>query len=480
MCNVLKPKFVFMKIRTFIKSVFMKFLAGIHILIFFNISSYAQVTNLVLNPGFEEYKVCPESHNPENQSHLIIPGWTYPTFAAPDYFNRCNTHDVGVPENFAGTSQPKTGDGYVGAILSGTDEGRREYIQGELKKPMEAGKKYCVTYYYRLASGSRFAVDQLSVYFARDKILKDGIVALGVKPQLNNVDGLFLDNVEDWEQICYVYTAEGSEKHFIIGNFKNYDNTNYVVTDKNIVNLRNKAYAYYFFDDVVISPLENCNDCPCVLHDFESRIIDTSYTGGRDPVTGEARRIINDGYIKIGMLGGTPPYKVTWNDNRTGPELRNLPAGVYTYVASDDNNCKSSGTITFVEPKIVMDEFVEGLKNIEEGSAIVLENIFFEFDKTELLPESYIELDKIADFMIENNINRIEISGHTDSEGSDTYNQKLSEGRAKAVVDYLISRGVHPVSMEAVGYGKTKPIDTNLTEKGRAKNRRVEFMLVKR
>ncbi len=469
-----------MKIRTSFKAVLMKFLIGIPVVIIFNLCSYSQVKNLVYNPGFEEYKKCPESHNPENQSHEVIPGWSYPTFAAPDYFNRCSPNDAGVPRNFAGTSEPKTGDGYVGAILSGTFEGRREYIQGNLSKPMEAGKKYCVTFYYRLASGSRFAVDQLSVYFADKRILKDGIVALGVKPQLNNVDGLFLDNVEDWEQICYVYTAAGNEKHFIIGNFKNYNNTNYVVTDKNIVNLRNKAYAYYYFDDVVISPLENCIDCPCVLHDFESRIVDTSYTGGRDPITGETRRIVNDGYIKIGIIGGTPPYKVSWSNNSTGAELRNLPAGVYKYIASDDNNCLSTGTVTFVEPKIIRDEFVEGLKNIEEGSAIVLENIFFEFDKTELLPESYVELDKITDFMIENNITRIEISGHTDSEGSDSYNQKLSEGRAKAVVDYLISRGVHPVSMEAVGYGKSRPIDTNLTDEGQAKNRRVEFMLVKR
>ena len=458
----------------------MKLLTCILLLVFAGLYSYTQDKNLVLNPGFEKYKVCPESHNPENQSHEIIPGWTYPTFAAPDYFSRCSPHDAGVPVNFAGTSEPHTGDGYIGAILSGTFEGRREYIQGELKNTMEAGKKYCVKFYYRLASGSRFAVDQLSVYFTGDKILKDGIVALGVKPQLNNTDGLFLDNVEDWEQICYVYTAEGNEKYFIIGNFRNYDNTNYVVTDKNIVNLRNKAYAYYYFDDVEIYPLDNCKDCPCVQHDFESRIVDTFYTGGRDPVTGQVKRIINDGYIKIGMLGGTPPYKVTWSNNSTGTELRNLPGGIYTYMASDNYNCLSTGTVTFVEPLIVRDEFVEGLKNIEEGSAIVLENIFFEFNKTELLPESYIELDKIAAFMIENNINRIEISGHTDSEGSDAYNQKLSEGRAKAVVDYLISRGVHPVSMEAAGYGKTRPVDTNLTEEGRAKNRRVEFMLVKR
>lgn len=469
-----------MRAKSLYKTVFIKTVAAVQIVIFLTVSTYSQDKNLVRNYSFEEYKGCPESHNPENKSHMIIPGWTYPTFAAPDYFNRCSPHDAGVPGNFAGTSEPRTGDGYLGAILSGTYEGRREYFQGELKKAMEAGEKYCVTLYYRLASGSRFAVDQISVSFSEKKILKEGIVALGGKPALNNIDGLFLDNVEDWERMCYVYIAKGNEKYFIIGNFKNYENTNYVVTDKNIVNLRNKAYAYYYFDDIVIKHLDDCNACPCVQHDFETRIISTSYTGGRDPITGKVRKIIDDGYIKIGILGGTPPYKVKWNTSRTGTELRNLPGGVHTYTASDDNNCISTGSVTFTEPVIIKDEFAEGLKNIEEGSAIVLENIFFEFGKTELLPESYAELNKVSSFMTENNIKKIEISGHTDSEGSDSYNQKLSEGRAKAVVDYLISTGVHPVSMESVGYGESRPIDSNLTEEGRAQNRRVEFMLVKR
>lgn len=469
-----------MKAKSLYKTAFMRFVIAVQVIVLTGFIVYSQDKNLVVNYSFEDYADCPKSHNEENQSHKIIPGWTYPTFAAPDYFNRCSPADAGVPRNFAGTSEPKTGDGYVGAILSGTFEGRREYFQGELKKPLTAGEKYCVTFYYRLASGSRFAVDQLSVYFIEKKILKEGIVALGGKPQLNNIDGLFLDNIEGWEQKCYVYTAKGNEKYFIIGNFKNYQNTNYVVTDKNIVNLRNKAYAYYYFDDIVVRHLEDCNACPCVQHDFESRIISTSYTGGKDPLTGKVKKIINDGYIRIGILGGTPPYKVKWNNNRTGTELKNLAAGIHTYTASDANNCLSSGTVTFIEPEMVKDEFEEGLKNIEEGSAIVLENIFFEFGKTDLLPESFIELDKVSRFMRENNIKRIEISGHTDSEGSAAYNQKLSEGRAKAVVDYLVSTGVHPVSMVAVGYGKTRPIDTNLTDEGRAINRRVEFMLVKR
>ncbi len=439
-----------------------------------------QSRNLVLNPGFERYEECPKSHNPENQSHKLVPGWSYPTYAAPDYFNKCASTDAGVPQNFAGTSEPKEGKGYVGAILTGTEESRREYIQGELSEPMIAGKKYCVTFYYRLASGSRLAVDQLSVYFSNGEVKTEGTDALKIKPQITTTEGLFLDNVENWEQLCRVYEAKGGEKFFIIGNFKDYENTNYVVTDKNVVNLRNKAYAYYYFDEVVISPLDNCINCPCVLHDFEAQIVDTSYTGGQDPITGEVKRIVNDGYIKIAMIGGEPPYKVDWNNNMAGAELKNLPGGTYTYIASDINNCKATGTIIFTQPEIIVDKFEDGLKNIEEGSSIVLENIFFEFNKTDLLPVSYAELDKVASFMLENNIRKIEISGHTDSEGSEAYNQRLSEGRARAVVQYLISKGIDPMRMDAVGYGESRPIDTNFTEEGRAQNRRVEFTLIKR
>ena len=129
---------------------------------------------------------------------------------------------------------------------------------------------------------------------------------------------------------------------------------------------------------------------------------------------------------------------------------------------------------------IVKDEFLEGLKAIDEGSAVVLENIFFEFNKTDLLPASYAELDKVVQFMLEENIKLIEISGHTDSEGSDAYNQKLSEGRAASVVTYLASQGVKPERMRAVGYGESRPVDTNKTEEGRAQNRRVEFTLIKK
>lgn len=450
------------------------------ILLFFMIQVKAQEKNLVQNPGFEKFEKCPQDYTPENLTHKLVPGWTYPTRATPDYFNRCSPRNVGVPKNFAGVSEPHGGDGYVGAILSGTEESYREYIQGTLAVPLIKGQQYCVRFYYKLASYSRFAVDQMSVYFSDVEIKNDINVNLAYTPQITNKVGLFLDNIDEWEEFCTVYTASGYERFMVVGNFRNYDQTNYVVTDKNVVNLRNKAYAYYFFDDFSVSPLENCLDCPCVKHDFESRIIEARYSGGLDPVTGKVKRIVNDGMIRVGLLGGSPPYSVAWNNRMTGNELKNLPAGTYIYRASDKFNCRSSDTVVFVEPVIEKDDFLEGLKAIDEGAAVVLENIFFEFNKTVLLPASYAELNKVVQFMLEEDIDLIEISGHTDNEGSDAYNQKLSEGRAAEVINYLASQGINRDRLRSVGYGESRPVETNASEEGRARNRRVEFLLIKK
>ena len=462
----------------FYKTALISFLLGS-----FTLFLQAQSENLVENYSFEEYKDCPQTYTPQDRSHKLVLGWTYPTLATPDYFNKCaplRTEGVGVPKNFAGESMPKTGNAYAGAILSGTDDGYREYLQGTLKEPLIAGKKYCVNFSFKLASYSKFAVDQLSLFFSETEIRNDLMVNLPYKPQINNTEGLFLDNIDDWEEMCTVYEATGNEKYFIIGNFQSYDNTNYVATDKNMKNLMNKEYAYYYFDDIIIRPLDNCTDCPCVHHDFEAEVIDSSYTGGFNPLTGTVPKKLNDGHIKVAMVGGTPPYRVEWSNGMKGNEIKGLPAGNYSYIAYDAFNCQSKGKVVFTEPEVLFDEFEEGLQNIEEGQSIVLKNIFFEFNKTTLLPESYPELNKVASYIKEKNIQLIEIGGHTDSEGSESYNQKLSEGRAKSVVDYLISQGIPPERMQSKGYGELKPIDTNRTNEGRAINRRVEFTLLKK
>lgn len=118
------------------------------------------------------------------------------------------------------------------------------------------------------------------------------------------------------------------------------------------------------------------------------------------------------------------------------------------------------------------------LKKIEVGVTVRLKNIYFDFDKTTLKPESFIELDKVVDLLKTNPSVEIEISGHTDSKGSDDYNLNLSQGRSQSVVDYLISQGIESYRLSAHGYGETNPIDTNDTEEGRANNRRVEFTVL--
>jgi outer membrane protein OmpA-like peptidoglycan-associated protein len=118
------------------------------------------------------------------------------------------------------------------------------------------------------------------------------------------------------------------------------------------------------------------------------------------------------------------------------------------------------------------------LEKIEVGTKVVLENIYFETAKAVLKPESYTQLDQVIELLENNETLRMEISGHTDNVGSLRVNTKLSEERAKAVVDYLVSNGISEDRLEWKGYAYTRPIAPNDTEEGRAKNRRVEFEIL--
>ncbi|MBL7851884.1 MAG: OmpA family protein [Cyclobacteriaceae bacterium] len=120
------------------------------------------------------------------------------------------------------------------------------------------------------------------------------------------------------------------------------------------------------------------------------------------------------------------------------------------------------------------------LAPIEVGLTVRLKNIYFDFNKTTLKPESFVELNKVVDFLQSNPTVEIEIAGHTDSKGTDEYNNTLSQGRSQAVVDYLVSQGIDAVRLTARGYGESKPIDTNDTPEGQANNRRVEFTVLKK
>jgi len=118
------------------------------------------------------------------------------------------------------------------------------------------------------------------------------------------------------------------------------------------------------------------------------------------------------------------------------------------------------------------------LKNVAVGSIIVLKNIFFDFDKATLRPESTNELERLIKLLNDLPTLKIEISSHTDSKGSDSYNMTLSQARSESVVGYLIGHGISKDRLVAQGYGETKPVATNETDEGRQNNRRSEFKIL--
>jgi outer membrane protein OmpA-like peptidoglycan-associated protein len=109
---------------------------------------------------------------------------------------------------------------------------------------------------------------------------------------------------------------------------------------------------------------------------------------------------------------------------------------------------------------------------------VINEKIMFDFDKATIKPESHDLLNEVVSVIKENpHIRKISIEGHTDSDGSDKYNQKLSEGRANAVKEYLVEHGTADGMLTSKGWGESKPIADNDTPEGKEKNRRVEFLI---
>jgi len=120
------------------------------------------------------------------------------------------------------------------------------------------------------------------------------------------------------------------------------------------------------------------------------------------------------------------------------------------------------------------------LMGLEIGNKVVLNNIFFDYNKSSIKSTSLPELQRLVDLLITEMSVKIEISGHTDNIGSKPYNQKLSEERAKSVVDFLIELGISPERLKYVGYGLDNPIADNSKEEGRKQNRRTEFSIIEK
>ncbi|MDD3876730.1 MAG: OmpA family protein [Bacteroidales bacterium] len=172
---------------------------------------------------------------------------------------------------------------------------------------------------------------------------------------------------------------------------------------------------------------------------------------------------------------------VFYSNSLTGKFLVSLPSGINYGIA-----VRAEGYLFHSEnfdlPELSDYQLVDKdimLKNIAIGSKIVLRNIFFDSGQSRLRPESTTELNRLFDLMQDIPNLTIEISGHTDNVGGESFNIRLSEERATAVVNFLVQKGINRSRLIAKGYGPNRPMTSNDSAEGRQMNRRTEFEIIR-
>lgn len=184
---------------------------------------------------------------------------------------------------------------------------------------------------------------------------------------------------------------------------------------------------------------------------------------------------------------GTAQTLVTASTRKNGSALVCLPAGRrymlnvsrpgYVFYSENFNLTGDAG---LDEPFQVTAELLPVPaedKPESAGKPVVLRNVFFDTGSATLKPESRTELDRLMRLLQEQPGMRIQINGHTDSQGDDALNLSLSEDRAKAVYEYLVQKGISADRLRYKGFGESRPVDSNDTEAGRSRNRRTEFVI---
>lgn len=351
--------------------------------------------NMVYNPSFEEYSICPQRIDAIGIMEGVD-AWWQPTRGSSDYFNPCGGRECLTPRNKMGNQPPHSGEAYCGIYCS--KENYREYLQTELKEPLVAGRKYHVSYWVSLAEKSPYAVATLGALFTTDRVTdttwrilmnrevlslegnQQQVIATYYKPQVMSSRDSLLASMTEWQQVSGDFVAKGGEKYLTIGNFNSFNHSNvHDIGNSNAI----LQGAYYYIDDVSVT----CLDC------------------GEQPA-----------------------------------------------------------------PIVVVD-------TPKKGDVVEMEGVLFEVDKSDLLPQSYNVLRRLIEYLEANPSVKIELRGHTDNQGTLEHNRRLSENRAKAVMEYLVAHGIDRRRLSWKGFGKSRPVDTNDTPEGRQHNRRVEYLI---
>ena len=228
-------------------------------------------------------------------------------------------------------------------------------------------------------------------------------------------------------------------------------------------------------------------ECSQPIHGM-SNIDVTLYEGSKNAIANTKTN--SQGKFEFINLPPNSNYQIRLdaNSNEIYAEMLMIDDNGKPFMTSNSKNMDKNGFFKFeklpfiseLELTLIMEDDIEltDFSNLTIGNSTTLNNIHFESGKSELLSRSFRELNRLVETLKQNSSTKIEIQGHTDNTGNSSSNKILSENRAKTVVSYLISNGIEKNRLTFSGLGDSNPVGDNLTESGRQKNRRVEFVVV--
>lgn len=338
-----------------------------------------------------------------------------------------------------------------------------EYLHVKLLEPLEKGEKYRLEVNARLmrtkSNGAQLQ-RYIGVYFGNEKLSTHVPGDLFFEPQVN----LRLPEGDkyEWFQMVDTFTAKGGETHFTMG---------YFPKTQWIENLEKKQEA--FMQDIEYS---------YKMEQRKKEMAEEKAWLYMSPKDQEAylkeKKKLDKKNRKKGIVADKKSTRVDYgrpNKGRDYSQPVDFTPQHFAVRYYFDDLCLAKIPIDEIEATCRPTNLPE---TIAEGKTINLRNVFFKTDSATLMAESTFQLEALLKLMNDHPKMRIEIRGYTDNVGDDNYNLKLSSRRAEAVTLWLISNGIGQDRLVFKGFGEKDNIETNETEAGRARNRRVTFYIL--
>lgn len=412
-------------------------------LLFINYALLAQNEhNLVPNPSFEEM----EGKLKDPGSVFLATPWRSVNLNQVDlYSSTAKDPTLSVPENKYGEEKPKTGTNYAGVSFFGyRGKAPRTYLGVELLKELKEGEQYCVKFHISMSDRSKYAVNNIGLFFSFEPIDETGDANIYLDPDIISVTNRVYNKQFSWTPVCGYYTAEGGEKHITIGNFaKDEDTEQEVVRLSRDIGGRQTYDAYYYVDDVSVIPADKVSEKECSCDQIAGGRLKTEY-----------KSFETDLKLKKTAVNTTIKSSSNVIKTEAKEEVKKEEGGVVYKKFNSSSSVETPKAEEKPKPKAYT----------PEDSQLLYKAKLFQPDAV-----AKKELAKVADYLKANPEKKIIVQGHMGE--SDGGVQILDKKRGLFVKKQLTALGIDAERISYVGLGTSNPASTT----DDALNRRVTF-----